>query len=60
MVSLQRQPPQVFFKISQNSQEDTCARVSSLKKEIFPCEFFDIFQNTFLTKHLRETTSEVL
>ena len=56
----------VFFKISQNSQENTCARVffnkdceacNFIKKEalaqVFFCEFGEIFMNTFLTEHLR-------
>ena len=29
---LQKQPPEVFFEISQRSQENTCARVSFLIK----------------------------
>ena len=53
----------VFLEISQNSQENTCARVSFfnkvaglrpvtlLKKEspaqVFSCEFFEISKNTF-------------
>ena len=43
----------VFLKISQNSQENTCARVSFLiiKKEtleqVFSCEFYEIFKNTY-------------
>ena len=52
----------VFLKIPQNSQESTCARVSFLKKlqveacnfikketlaQVFSCEFWDIFKNTF-------------
>ena len=55
---------QVFFKFSQNSQENTCARVSFLeqlqalgnfvKKEtlaqVFSYEFCEIFKNTFLQK----------
>ena len=58
----------VFFKISQNSQENTCARVSFLiklqacnfiKKEtlaqVFSCEFCEILKNTFFTKHLWAT-----
>ena len=54
----------VFLKISQNSQENTCTRVSSrlrsttlLKKEtlaqVFSCKFCEISKNTFFTKHLR-------
>ena len=52
----------VFLKVSQNSQKNTCARVSFLiklqtsgnfiKKEIlaqvFPYEIWEIFMNTFL------------
>ena len=52
----------VFLKISQNSQENTCARASFLikllaeacnfiKKEalaqVFSCEFCEIFKNTY-------------
>ena len=38
----------VFFKVSQNSQENTCARVSFLIKlqaltQVFSCEFCEIF-----------------
>ena len=58
----------VFLKISQNSQESTCARVSFLikmqlapatlfKKEtlaqVIPCEFCQIFKSIFFTEHLR-------
>ena len=66
---MKERPKQVFCKIS---QENTCARVSVLiklqvsaynfiKKEtlaqLFSCEFSEIFKNTFLTEHLRETPS---
>ena len=36
-------------KLSQNSQENTCARVFIKKtlKKLFSCEFCDIFNNTF-------------
>ena len=55
----------VLLKISQNSQENTCARVSFLiklqaeacnfiKKEtlaqVFSCEFCEIFKNTFFRR----------
>ena len=58
----------VFLKISQNSQENTCARVSFLiklqaspcnfiKKEILAqvssCEICEIFKNSFFIEHLR-------
>ena len=46
----------VFLEISQNSQENACARVSyfeikipsTLKAQAFSCEFCEIFKNTFL------------
>ena len=62
----------VFVKISQNSQEDTCARVSFLIKseasacnfvkneaqaQVFFCKFYEIFKNTFFIEHLRVTAS---
>ena len=41
----------VFFEISQNSQENTCARVSFLIKltlaQVFSCEFCEISKNTY-------------
>ena len=44
----------VFLKLSQNSQENTCVRVSFLVKLqaldsgiLFSCEFCEIFKNTF-------------
>ena len=54
-------------KISQNSQENTCARVAFLIKlqadacnfikkvtlaQVFSCEFCEIFKNTFFMEHL--------
>ena len=63
----------VLLKISQNSQENTCARPSFLikllawglqliKKEALAQVFFydlrEIFKNTFFTKHLRVTASD--
>ena len=65
----------VFLKISPNSQENTCARVSYLIKlqastcnfikneiraQVFSCEFFQIFKNTYFTEHLWTTASETL
>ena len=62
--------PEVFLKIPQNSQENTCGRVSFLiklqvqvcnfiKKEtlvlVFSCEFCEISKNNFLTEHLWTT-----
>ena len=58
----------VFSKISQNSQENTCARISYLiklqasacsctKKEtltqVFSSKFCEIFKDAFLTEHIR-------
>ena len=57
----------VFLEILQNSQENTCARVSFLitlqaKKEalvqVFSSEFCEIFNNTSFTEHLRTTASK--
>ena len=48
----------VFLEISQNSQENTCVRVSflimlqAIGLHVFSCEFFEISQNIFLTEHL--------
>ena len=60
----------VFLEISQNSQENTCARVSFLiklqanKKEtlaqIFSCDFWEISKYTFFTEHVWATTSIVI
>ena len=62
----------VFLEISQNSQENTCARVPFLinlqpeacnfiKKEtlaqVFSCEFCEVSKNTFSTEHLWATAS---
>ena len=52
----------MFLEILQNSQENTCARVSFfIKKEtlaqVFSCEFCEISKNTFFTEHLRATRS---
>ena len=43
----------VFLEILQNSQENTCARVSFLIKlqtsaQVFSCEFCEISKNPFL------------
>ena len=58
----------VYLKVSQISQEKTCVRLSCLLKlqaddcnfikketlvQVFSCEFFEIFRNTFVTEHLR-------
>ena len=47
----------MFLKIWQNSQENTCARVSFLIK-LFSCKFCENFKNTFLTEQLQVTTSK--
>ena len=38
----------VFLKISQNSQENTCASVSQV--HAFSCEFCEIFKNTYFNR----------
>ena len=62
----------VFLKILQNSQENTCARVSFLIKlhtpglqlywketlvQVFCCEFCEISRNTLFAEHLWTTAS---
>ena len=64
----------VFLKISQNSQENTCARVSCsincrpqaynfVKKEtlgqVFSCEFCEISKNTFFHRTLLVAASDI-
>ena len=63
----------MFLEISQNSHENTCARVSFLiklpktwdfiKKEtlaqVFSREFCEIPKKTFFTEHLWATASEI-
>ena len=54
----------VFLKISQNSQEITCARVATLLKktlvQLFPSKFFEIFKNTFFHRTPPVAASVVL
>ena len=60
----------MFLEISQNSQENTCVRVSFLIKlqasgckliekeilaQVFTCEFCEISKNIFFTEHLWAT-----
>ena len=48
----------VFLEISQNSQENACARESLFYWSCrFSCEFCKISKNTFLTEHLWATAS---
>ena len=64
----------MFLQILQTSQENTCARVSfliklqalgrkSIKKEavaqVFSCEVYKIYKNTFFIKHNWATASEI-
>ena len=54
----------LFQKISQNSQENICAKsLNFIKKEtvdqVFSFEFYQIFQNIFFIKHLWTTVSDV-
>ena len=54
-----------FFKISQNSEENNRPQVvdNFIKKEtlaqVFCCEFYKIFNNTFFTEQLRTTAPEM-
>ena len=54
---MQKQSPEVFLKFSQNSQENTCAGVSFLKKFLAGNEFCAVIWNTFFTTHPWTTTS---
>ena len=57
------------LRISQNSQESTCVKVSGLRTatllkkrlaQVFSCEFYEIFQENFMnffTEHLWATAS---
>ena len=60
----------VFLKISQNSQENTCARISFLiklqasqpatfskKRQVFSSKFCESFKNNFFAEHPRVTVS---
>ena len=63
----------VFLNISQVSEENTCAKASFLiklpevcnfiKKEtlaqVFFCQFYKTFKNTFFTEQLRVTASDI-
>ena len=51
----------VFLEISQNSQENTCAKFSFLIKtlaQVFSCEFSEISKNTFPYRTPPVTASE--
>ena len=48
---------QGVLKISQNSQENNCARVSFFDKVAISRPFFSIFKNTIFTEHLCTTAS---
>ena len=64
-------PTEKVLKISENSQENTYARVSLLIKlqasrnflkketraEVFPCEFWETFKSNLFTEHLWVTAS---
>ena len=62
----------VFLRISQNSQENACARLSFVIKlqaetcifikretlaQVFSYEFYKIFKNTFFTEHIETTVN---
>ena len=66
----QKQQPEVFLNILQDSQESTCDRKKPVigkhlwkntsVKQVFSCEFCKIFQNSFFKEHLSKTTSGIL
>ena len=50
----------VFLEISQNSPENTCARLYFLiKLQVFSSEFCEISKKNFLTEHLWATASGI-
>ena len=53
----------MFLEISQNSQENTCARGVFLTQafsptQVFSCEIYEISKNTFYTEHLQKAASD--
>ena len=51
----------VFLEMTQNSQENTCARISfsiKLQAQAFSCEFCENSKSTFFTEHLWMTASK--
>ena len=52
----------IFWKFSQNSQENTCKNLFFNKApgaaQLFSCEFFEIFKNTFSKEHPWTTVSQ--
>ena len=51
------------LEISLNSQENTCVRVSLLKKrltQVFSCEFYEISKNTFSTNNSRRLLLHIM
>ena len=58
LANFQKQPPGVFSEISQNSQENSSARVSFLMK--LQAKVCESSKNTFFTEYLRETGFELL
>ena len=44
----------LLLKILENSQENTCTEVffyQSYRSQVFSCEFWEIFKNTYFVKH---------
>ena len=55
----------VFLEISQNLQENTCARLFFNKKkeslaQVFSCEFCEISKNTFFYRKPQEAASKII
>ena len=47
MMNVRSSRPEVFLKILQNSQENTCEFKKGTMAQVFSCEFFEISKNTF-------------
>ena len=51
----------MFLEISENSEENTCARVSFLKKrlsQVFSCDYAKFLRTAFFPQHLRASASD--
>ena len=70
VLNTQKQPPEVFFKNSQNSHEKHMCQSLFIKKhegliknetptQVVSCEFCKIFKNTYFEENLRTATSAV-
>ena len=53
----QKQPPEVFYKkgVLKFRKIHKRTREKEVLAQVFSCEFYQIFENTFFTEHLRAT-----